>query len=189
MEWAFPALARQLKLKQQKSVISSAPLCWILKSWTARTLLVTSCLRIPICSTDHQMHGAICPFWLAETRENALPAHRDKFSGHRTRCRHPWTPPPFSCSLAPRAHSLPTTSTCASFLGASFPLSEPKCVSLGGSYPGVTPGAHHKTLLLSNLEETTRGCAPLPRTWFQATLISPFQVTLPKKCSLPGDTS
>ena len=28
------------------------------------------------------MHGAICPFWLAETRENALPGHRDKFSGH-----------------------------------------------------------------------------------------------------------
>lgn len=85
---------------------------------------------------------------------------------------HPWTPPPFSCSLAPNEHSLPTTSTCASFLGASFPLSEPKFASLGGSYPGVTPGAHHKTLLLSNLEETTRGWAPLPRTWFQATLIS-----------------
>lgn len=82
MEWVFPALARQLKLKQQKSVISGTPLCWTPKSWTTRTLLVTSCLRIPICSTDHQMHGAICPFWLAETRENALPGHRDKFSGH-----------------------------------------------------------------------------------------------------------
>ena len=47
----------------------------------------------------------------------------------------PWIPSPFSGSMAPSTYSLPTASTCASFLVISLPLSKPKCMSPGEPYP------------------------------------------------------